>query len=147
MARRCPQSKFIGVGYLINWRWFICERGYANIMESRGDTVYGLVYELSQSDEMSLDGFEEVPNSYVKKYLTVTFLGDKEVATSKDIEMLVYIDVQRVCYGPPKTEYIRVMNMAIEDAAKEGIPKEYIEKDLRSFIPKQWANTHSTLYR
>jgi gamma-glutamylcyclotransferase (GGCT)/AIG2-like uncharacterized protein YtfP len=120
-------------------KWFICERGYANIMESKGDTVYGLVYEISQSDEKCLDGFEGVPKSYVKKNLNITFLGDKDSPTSQDADMLVYVDVERAYYGPPKIEYIHRMNKAIADALNEGVPKEYIEKDLRAFIPNQWA--------
>ncbi|KXN91490.1 Gamma-glutamylcyclotransferase [Leucoagaricus sp. SymC.cos] len=141
MVRRCPQSKCLGIGFLLDWKWFICERGYANIIESKGDKVYGLVYEVSESDEKNLDHYENVPTSYVKKILTVIFLGKTDSIISSAKEMLVYVDVERVHYGPPKTEYIYRMNMAIADAIKEGVPEEYVQKTLRPFIPKQWASS------
>src|SRR5262245_45116756 len=67
MLRRCPGSKFVGVAVLRDWRWFICARGYANITRSPGDIVYGLVYSLTPRDEKLLDGYEGVPNTYIKQ--------------------------------------------------------------------------------
>lgn len=54
------------------------------------------------------------------------------------IETLIYVDVVRKTDAPPKTEYIYRMNMAIADAIKEGVPKTYIDKYLRPFIPEQY---------
>jgi len=48
---------------------------------------------------------------------------------------LVYIDVVRKKIGPPKDEYVYRMNMAIADALEKGVPKDYIDKNLRQFIP------------
>jgi hypothetical protein len=79
-----------------------------------------------------------VPFNYLKKNLTIDFLGNTAAPMNIQRETLVYVDVERVHHGPPKTEYIYRMNKAIADALAEGVPEKYIEKNLRQFIPKQW---------
>ncbi|TFK62539.1 hypothetical protein BDN72DRAFT_804059 [Pluteus cervinus] len=139
MKRRCPGSRFIGVGYLTDWTWFINTRGYANVKKSSADVVYGAMYLLTEEDEALLDGFEGVPTSYVKERHPVVYLGDEDfgnlVGEHRVVEALVYVDVYRLKEGPPKAEYICRMNEGINDALKSGVPKEYIEKYLRPYIP------------
>jgi gamma-glutamylcyclotransferase len=132
MNRRCPESTFIGIGFLRDWKWFICTRGYANIIESPGDIVYGFVFKVTESDEASLDGYEEVPVSYVKQTHQVELVGQHEGEVK---DALVYVDIVRVLVGNPKAEYVERMNCAIRDAEEKGIPEDYIEKTLRRFIP------------
>jgi len=117
----------------IHRKWFICERGFANIRRSPGDLVYGLAYELSESDERSLDGYEGVPNNYVKEYHTINF---PDSAERLEIKALIYINEELLEEGTPKTEYIYRMNMAIKDCTGAGVPEEYIKKYLRPFIPE-----------
>lgn len=139
MVRRCPQHKFLGVGCIENWKWFISESGYANIRRSPGDKVYALVYELSETDEERLDRNEGVPVHYVKEYHDITFLGTKSSPEKAEIKALIYINEKLLKDSPPKTEYIYRMNMAIADGIKAGIPEEYMEKYLRPFIPKEYV--------
>jgi hypothetical protein len=54
--------------------------------------------------------------------------------------MLVYIDRLRTSDNTPKDEYIYRMNMGILDALMAGIPKIYIDKVMRKFIPAQNAS-------
>ena len=54
---------------------------------------------------------------------------------SDNVEALVYIDVVRKKTSTPKEEYIYRMNMAIADGLEKGIPEEYIDNNLRKFIP------------
>ncbi|KAF9448032.1 hypothetical protein P691DRAFT_705755 [Macrolepiota fuliginosa MF-IS2] len=137
MVRRCPESNYLGIAYFVDWKWIINEKGYATIVQSLGDRVYGLVYDISESDERALDGYEGVPVNYAKKYYPVVFLGKKGEPEEREIEVLIYIDVERTKEGPPKPEYIHRMNEAIADAEKEGVPEAYVEKYLRPFIPKE----------
>ena len=47
MDARCSDAmNRIGKGKLKDYRWIISSRGYANIVESKGDYVIGYVYEL-----------------------------------------------------------------------------------------------------
>lgn len=72
MATRCPKSKYIGRARLNNYRWQINERGFANVVPSRGLWVEGLVYELNGNDEARLDRNEGVSKeAYNKTYETV----------------------------------------------------------------------------
>lgn len=72
MKRRCPSSKYIGKARLVNYRWQINERGYANVVEAPGHWVDGLVYEINPVDEAKLDINEGVSkNAYTKRYMKV----------------------------------------------------------------------------
>ena len=150
MDRRCPENKYLGIGFIQDWyvvqsvillrdekfvyrKWFICERGFANIRRSPGDQVYGLAYELSESDERILDGYEGVPHHYVKEYHTINFLDS---AGKSEIKALIYINEELLEEGTPKAEYVYRMNMAIKDGTVAGTPEEYMNKYLRPFIPE-----------
>lgn len=134
---------------LLYRRWFISSRGYANVTASEGDIVYGAMFELSQEDEARLDRYEGVPNSYVKRIIPVRYLGDEDYGVDQEnghkmVDALVYVDILRPQEGPPKQEYIRRMNCGIRDGIEAGIPKGYITKYIRPFIPKADARPRST---
>jgi len=139
MHARCPENKFLGTARLADWRWIINTRGYANVVPSPGDEVYALLYELSPSDEETLDMYEGVPSSYVKQTMLVQYFGTEDYGEVQDgkrrVDALVYVDVERLKDGPPKAEYIYRMNSAIVDALEAGVPAAYIEKYLRPCIP------------
>ena len=124
MTRRCPGSTFVGIATLKDWKWFICTRGYANIIPSPGDVVHGMVYAITPANEESLDGYEGVPYSYVKQMHGIEMDGSV-------VEALVYVDVVRVQEGKIKEEYITRMGHAISDALQKGFPEWYIEKYLK----------------
>lgn len=71
MAKRCPESRYIGTAILHNYRFQINQRGYANVLPSPGDCVEGLVYLLSLTDEARLDKNEGVPTAYQKCILPI----------------------------------------------------------------------------
>lgn len=164
MHRRCPSSPYVGVARLPDYRWIINGRGYANVVpvtkssgsNSNSDkdahhdpctSVYGLVYNLTKSDERQLDRNEGVPECYTKEMMTV-FLWPSPAATketgsvdvrhedlAQKVQALVYIDRQRVDESKPKHEYIYRMNRGIDDAVRLGVPREYVDQCMRRFIP------------
>ncbi|KJZ74834.1 hypothetical protein HIM_05743 [Hirsutella minnesotensis 3608] len=72
MKKRCPNSRYIGYARLADYRWQINERGYANIVQSQGHWVDGLVYEIDDKDEAKLDINEGVAkNAYQKRHMLV----------------------------------------------------------------------------
>jgi gamma-glutamylcyclotransferase len=127
MARRCPESRYVGISVLRDWKWFICGRGYANVIPSPGDIVYGMIYEITAQDEAKLDGYENVPEAYAKQTHVVEMEG-------KTVEALVNVDMVRVTEGEIKAEYIVRMKKAIQDGLAKGIPKEYVDKYMRRWI-------------
>ncbi|KAK6518086.1 hypothetical protein TWF506_005247 [Arthrobotrys conoides] len=122
MALRCPKSPFTSVARLPNYRWLICERGYANIVRSPGDEVWGMLYNLTPPDEASLDKYEGVPRDYTKEMIPV------ELTNGKSMDVLVYIDYNHQVDGVVKEEYIQRMSCAIKDGIRKGIPASYVEK-------------------
>ncbi|KAG5729062.1 hypothetical protein E4T56_gene15686 [Termitomyces sp. T112] len=134
MRRRCPGSTYVGTAILSQWKWIICSAGYANIVPSPDDIVYGMIYTLTPEDEAKLDGYEGVPYNYLKYTLPVKVLKGEGQGTS--IDALVYVDVERLDEGPPRHEYIARINHAFKDGKREGIPQTYIDKYIRKFIPK-----------
>ena len=124
MAKRCPQSRKIGIACLAGYRWIISTRGYASIVLSPADEVQGVLFEISESDEDALDGFEGVHSGlYVKKSLAVYCDGKKELA-------LVYID-PITAQGAPKKEYIHRINAGLADA---HLSEVYVARYIRKFI-------------
>ncbi|GAB7339859.1 hypothetical protein MBLNU457_6392t1 [Dothideomycetes sp. NU457] len=160
MNRRCPTSEYLGVGRLDGYRWMINERGYANVVNTSEpaervpasnvtitNISYGLVYSLQPKDEEGLDINEGVPIAYEKEYLSADFWPvrkDGKVIDVQDqpekVDMLVYINRKQVTDSKPKDEYVYRMNMGIKDATKEGVPKEYVDKTMRPFIPYEDYN-------
>lgn len=125
MAKRCPQSKKIGVARLRGYRWIVSVRGYANVVESKEDEVEGVLFELSQSDEDSLDRHEGISSgSYRKADLRVLHGEKEEVA-------FVYLDPV-ISEGAPKKEYIQRINSGLADAK---LSEGYVTRYVRKFIP------------
>jgi len=143
MKQRCPDSLFVGLGRLMDWRWVINETGYANIVPSPGDVVYGSLCFLSRRDEMALDESEGVPWLYEKMDLPVTRLvaGDGNgdgwsTAGEVKINAMSYVDVQRKSVGKIEKEYVVWIRKAIEDGVQCGMSKEYAEKYLSPYLPE-----------
>ena len=125
MKTRCPNHQVIGIGVLKGYRWIISARGYANIVKSKPDEVYGIVYEISESDEHSLDHCEGVHNGkYRKEMIMIEVNGQSR-------ECLVYIDSIKT-EGNAEEKYIKRINQGI---CNSNLPSEYVNRYIRKFIP------------
>lgn len=158
MRERCPYSTPVGLGYLQGWRWFINQRGFANIIQIdesdsdddsssstdkgkapastvKDDGVYGLLYLLPPEDEQLLDHYEGVPYAYQK--FQVDLMLEKDAVGDFIGEMqtaLIYIDTERVDEDDPRQEYIGRMERGIEDAVQNwGMDEEYANRVMRRF--------------
>lgn len=67
MTERCPNSVLLGRGILSSYRWQINERGVANIVPSKDDSVEGLVFKIDQKAERNLDVYEGVKSGVYQK--------------------------------------------------------------------------------
>ena len=154
MRQRCPFSTPIGLGYLDGWKWFINQRGFANIIQvddsdsdesidkgkspassTKEEGVYGLLYLLPPEDEELLDAYEGVPFAYQK--FQVDLMWEKDAGGEFVGEMqkaLVYIDTERVQEDDPRKEYIGRMEKGIEDAVDNwGMDAGYADRVMRRF--------------
>lgn len=127
MTERCPEHQFECLATLADYRFVIGERGYATIEPSVGDSVHGVVYHLSPTDEETLDRREGVSSGcYRKDYLTLS--GPHGLIT----DVLVYVD-PGVTPGRAKDGY---MDKILSGASQFGLPFQY-QQFLASFNPSQ----------
>ncbi|TGJ64302.1 hypothetical protein EYR41_010365 [Orbilia oligospora] len=156
MARRCPQSRYVGRARLHGYQFQINERGYANVVERPGLFVEGLCYRLHPEDEARLDRAEGVPTAYVKEGKNVEFfpaqaalLGrtvtdlvrdptpinqNKQRDQSKEGEevlAMVYLSTRHVTPGHPWDEYIIRMEQGLQQALRLGVSSDYVENEVR----------------
>ena len=82
--------------------------GYANIVPSPSDDVYGSLCFLSSQDEAALGESEGVPWLYEKQLLKVRRLSQGEewgyIGAEEEVEAVVYVDVQRMDEGRVEPE-------------------------------------------
>lgn len=167
MKGRCPDSLFVGLARLDNWKWHINSTQYANIVPSPGDVVYGSLFFLSPRDEAGLDESEGVPWLYEKKsasllsnnnlclrtlaywadvsvrYLTCTRISPDGSEISPDpVPCMTYVDVQRQDDGVIMPDYIIWITKAIREALPLGLPQSYIDKYIRPWIPTTYDESN-----
>ena len=71
---RCVGSKYLKTFFLKDYKLSFChpnklnKYGYANIVKKKGSKVPGAIWEITKKHEKLLDGYEEFPKSYQKKY-------------------------------------------------------------------------------
>ena len=124
MNERCPNNSKIGIAQLSGYMWIISTRGYANVVKSSNDDVWGVIYEISIRDEAKLDGYEGVSTKcYLKENLDI--LIDRRIKNC-----LTYVDpITEI--GIPSYTYSNTINEGILDSK---LPEEYVEKYLRPKI-------------
>ena len=97
MASRCPNSISIGRVDIPDYR--LVFRGVADVMESPGDILQTVVWDITSRCEAALDILEGYPTFYTKKYLDVK-IG------SKTYEAMIYQMIgDRLDYSHPSMFY------------------------------------------
>ena len=79
---RCLGSKYLKTIFLKDYKLSFChpnklnKLGYANIVKKKGSKVPGAIWKITKKHEKILDGYEEFPKSYQKKYF---YLNRKKI--------------------------------------------------------------------
>src|SRR6266542_2187724 len=122
MQRRCPSASFVCVACLANYQFGITrlsrlrDCATANVFPIDQQEVGGIVYEVSEADLVSLDGFED---GYRRKILPVCALADGK----QPLNALVYCAEIEKDVPLPGAEYKRL----ILDGAKHwNLPASYL---------------------
>jgi hypothetical protein len=72
MESRCPDARALGRAHLADWEVRIGVRGFATVVNTPGSLTWGVLWEVSPSDERSLDRYEGVAEGlYRREILTV----------------------------------------------------------------------------
>jgi gamma-glutamylcyclotransferase (GGCT)/AIG2-like uncharacterized protein YtfP len=127
MQRWCPASRFLKPASLAGFR-FVYD-GYsvtwdgavANIVKSDTEIVWGVLYEVTERDRLTLDAFEGYPREYDHRDVEVRDRGGN---VSRAV---TYFRTGRAP-GPPHPDYERIV---IDGAKESGLPDEYIDRVLR----------------
>lgn len=152
MKQRCPEATIVGRGLIKNYRIDFTRKsktrngGVADIIESNSDSVWGIIYKLTDNDFVSLDEYEGYPNYYNRKIIQCNQFVETNPKGSiteepleefysnlysnpfnyKEIEVLVYYVVNKSATTiQPSIEYLHL----IQSAAEENyFPTDYLEK-------------------
>jgi gamma-glutamylcyclotransferase (GGCT)/AIG2-like uncharacterized protein YtfP len=125
MAGRCPHSPLRGTGWVTGWRLTFGGEGWdgalPTVVEEAGSRVFVGLYDVTDSDETSLDIWESADTGLYRKIrLTVSSLEGEQVAW-----VYVLNDFEG---GLPSARTIGLLSDAAEVA---GAPADYV-KELRS---------------
>lgn len=138
MFSRCKKARVVGKATLLNYRLCFMEnnskRIVANIEETKGNIVYGVLYDINKSDLAKLDICEGYPNVYQRKLIDIDYKGDK-------VKTYVYI-MDKVCdvknkyfvckfvrdYGSPSKDYFNhiVVGYSMFDLPQNSLMEAYI---------------------
>ena len=124
MHRRCPSSRFIRVGRLMDYQFGITRHsrlrdcGTANVYPAAGQQVWGVVYDVREEELLILDGFED---GYRREILTIhsSENGQQRLAA------LVYVAAVEDDVPPANTEYRRLI---VEGARHWQLPAAYLTR-------------------
>jgi hypothetical protein len=122
MQRRCPSSRFVCVGRLIDYQFAITRHsrlrdcGTANIFPAKGMEVWGVVYDICDEDLVILDGFED---GYRRETLPIVARENSR----QPIGALVYVANIEENVPRPNIEYRRLI---IEGAKHWQLPASYV---------------------
>ncbi len=122
LHRRCPSAILVTVGSLPDFRLAFTVRsagwsaGAADVVESPGDRVWGLVFELTDEDLEQLDRFEGHPDQYQR------FIARIEVPQGM-LDAWVYTAARKEPFVAPSRRYVGIIR---EAALRHGFPDAYV---------------------
>ena len=105
MKKRCTKCRYIKKYTLNNYQLtFRSKYGVADIEKKKGKKVFGALYIISKAAEKRLDGYEEYPTLYKKKYFNY---NGKRVMT--------YIMPKKTKLVKPTTRYLNIIKQGYRD--------------------------------
>lgn len=122
IQERCPDYKFIKRAYFENYRpvydgWSVIRKcAVTNIVHSKGNVVWGGLFEISRNDLAALDKREGYPERYDK--------GEFEVQddNKETVKAITYFRTGQT-EGEPSEKYL---DTVIQGAHDCGLPERYI---------------------
>ena len=127
MKSRCPESKLISKGSLSGYRLTFNRfssgwgGGVADVIQEQDSKVWGLIFEISDTDLERLDRYEGYHNDWTSLYERWKTVIDTPNGQVSDV--WVYTVVEKQKFVKPTLEYLQI----IKDAAvKWNFPKAYL---------------------
>jgi gamma-glutamylcyclotransferase len=129
MKQRCPSAVYLGIAKLKNWR-FEYDGGknegwsnlpVANITPTKGSSVWGALYQMTDAEVHELDQYECVPRDYQHHVLAVM------KSNGSHTEAFAYVRKPRLT-GMPSARY---MQTVVSGARSDKLPINYVRRILR----------------
>lgn len=127
MMRRCPAGRFFKTVFLEGHRFVydgysvIRDGAVGNIVKADAEGAWGALYEITESDRLTLDAFEGYPKAYDRKDVEVR---DRE---GNVYQATTYFRTGRVL-GKPHPDYEKIV---LDGAADCRLPEDYVDRYLR----------------
>lgn len=128
IRERCSSARFIGVAKLADHSLTFSRKsskrgcGVADVVESAGHDVWGVVYEIDDpDDERRLDRCEGFPHAYTKES-RITYLRDQ---LEQPLNVSIYFAVKQENPPLPNAEY---KNLIVGGAKFWQLPLAYIQE-------------------
>jgi len=116
MKRRCPQARAIGPATLAGYTFFVGIDGWASVAPSAGETVHGVLWELTPRCVAALHAYELLhAGLYEVRHLPVR-IG------ARLMPAMVYL-LRRRKPGLPKPGYVETVAAAARDW---NLPEDYV---------------------
>ena len=122
MSWRCPDAKPFKTGFVNGYKLTFRRGGYANIEPADGCKVPVLLWEISKTDETSLNRYEGYPKFYIKVDLPVE-TGDGTVMAM----FYVMADRYTTQAVQPTDAYLHTLHEGYLD---NNLPIEYLEQQV-----------------
>jgi gamma-glutamylcyclotransferase (GGCT)/AIG2-like uncharacterized protein YtfP len=123
MKFRCPKSKYIGTHTLPEYE--LVFRSVADVQQSKGSSVNGALFAITEECERSLDRYEGYPNLYTKKYVN-RWYDDMNKFTPQKI--MFYSMVDKDLVYPPYESYLETIIKGYMDC---GLPTDTLEEAVK----------------
>ena len=136
MRSRCPGSRPAGLAVLhdhrltfplFSARW---NGGAAGVAHAHGESVWGMVYELTDADLAALDGFEgwkgpgDHHNLYDRDLITVELVRPDDGSVPRRVRATTYF-ARPLKPAPPSRRYLDTI---LRGARHHRLPADYIER-------------------
>jgi len=130
MTRRCPGARAIGTAVLEGYRFFVGLDGWGSVMPSAGDTVHGVLWQLTPRDIAALHAYELLHQGlYDMRHLPVRHGGRR-------MRAMIYL-LRRRAPGKPRPGYVELI--AASGRAWK-LPEPYI-RSIERWSASRWTGT------
>ncbi len=129
MSNRCSGAISSGIARLDGYKFALDYKGYATVLESATDYVWGVLWEISDDHKENLDIAEGVRNG---AYKALNILVEQD---NVKIDALIYISLRKPNEGNRQLGYEKKV---IEGAVKWNLPNSYIKKLAICFSQTKW---------
>lgn len=115
MRRRCPGSRPVRAHFLEEHELVL--RGVANIEDAPGSHIPGAIYEICESDEKTLDKYEDFPTLYTKLFF------------ESDIGKVMYYRLVEPEFKRARNGYVEIIETGYEEWE---LPHDHLEAAIKA---------------